>query len=313
MSSVDLVTLRLLITIDELGSINAAAQRMGISQPAASARLREFEARWQVPIAVRTPRGTALTEVGRTVVGWAAKVMAEVEVMESGLQAFTAKPECDLDVAASLTVAEFLLPRWMSRLQSTQPGVRPHLRVVNSEAVIDTVGADLASLGFIENAQTPPGFECRILGYDTVVVAVRSDHPWARRTYPLTVDQLLAASFVLREPGSGIRSTFERALRHEPKVAIEASATQTLVGAAVAGLGPAVLSGLAIRPHLEQGQLVAVPTVLDLRRPFTAIWKRGRRLSTPARDLLAIATSFADLESTTRISHPPAPRGAAGS
>ncbi|MFS3129349.1 LysR family transcriptional regulator [Nocardioides sp. Bht2] len=301
MTGVDLETLRLLAAIGDLGSINAAATRLGISQPAGSARLREFEARWQISVAVRTPRGTRLTPEGDAVVGWARKVLREVEAMESGLRAMTAAQRGDLAVAASLTIAEFLLPRWMSGLKVAAPGVRPHLQVVNSEAVLELLASGAVALGFIEDAERPQGLSQAVIGYDSIVVVVEPSHPWARRSYPIPREQLLEESYVLREPGSGTRSTFERALRAVPEVALEASSTQTLVGAALAGVGPAVLSALAVKSYLERGELVAVRTELDLRRPLRAVWPRGQRLTGPARELLRIATSASGVDSTTAL------------
>lgn len=291
MTALDLVTLRLLVAIDELGSINAAAARIGITQPAASARLREFEARWRLSVATRTPRGTALGTDGETVVAWARRVVSEADAMAEGLTALASARAGDLDVAASLTVAEFVLPRWMTRLRAQHPDVRPHLQVVNSETVIDLVTREAVALGFIETSHTPSGVAHRVIGHDTVLVAVLPSHPWARRSYPIPREQLLTQAYVLREPGSGTRSTFESALRQEPRVALEASSTHTLLGAALAGVGPAVLSGLALRPALERGDLVAVRTELDLQRPLRAVWSRGRRLDGAARDLLTIASA----------------------
>lgn len=301
MTSLDLITVRLLVAIDELGSINAAARSLGITQPAASARLREFEARWRVPFAVRTARGTSLTDDGAAVAVWARKILREAAAMEAGLQALAGARAGDLDVAASLTIAEFLMPRWMSRLHAERPDVRPHLQMVNSETVLDSVRRGQSSIGFIENAVEPLGFEHRVVGYDTVLIAVRPDHPWARRRYPIPAAQLRDASYVLREPGSGTRSTFERALRMTPDVAFEASSTQALISAAIANVGPVILSALAIHDELDRGRLVAVESELNLRRPLAAIWTRGQRLSTSARDLLDIAISMSATDSAPPV------------
>lgn len=94
---------------------------------------------------------------------------------------------------------------------------------------------------------------------------------------------------MLREPGSGTRSTFEGALQAEPQLALEATSTTSLVGAAVAGVGPAVLSALTVRAEVETGRLRVVPTELDLMRPLTAVWRSDERLAEAAADLLLIA------------------------
>lgn len=57
-----------------------------------------------------------------------------------------------------------------------------------------------------------------------------------------------------------------------------------------AGAGPAVLSILAVHDELASGQLIEVAiTGLDLSRPLTAVWPRGRALSEPSLALLALA------------------------
>lgn len=299
MAKVDVTTIELLVALDDLRSLSAAADRLGISQPAASARLREFEARWQLAVAVRSPRGTVLTEDGQAVVAWARRVAAELESFETGIAALSAERGSDLDIAASLTIAEFVLPRWLGELRVRLPEVRPHLLVVNSDAVLGAVRSGAASVGFIETTYAPQDLEHRVIGHDRLVIVVAPHHPWARRAYPVPLEQLLAAEYVMREPGSGTRSTFERALRSIPRVAIEASSTTAVIGAALSGAGPTVISGLAVRHHVETGQLVEVASELDLRRPLSAVWGRGQRLAAPARELLSVAA----LHASTRTAH----------
>lgn len=293
MSRVDVITIELLVALDELGSLSAAARHLSISQPAASARLREFEARWKLSVAQRTPRGTVLTLDGQAVVSWARRVQNELRAFETGLQALSDRRGSDLDIAASLTIAEFILPTWLGELRQRLPDVRPHLRVVNSDAVLGAVSSGRATVGFIETTTKPQGVEQRRIGHDRLVIVVAPDHPWARRSYPVSTEQLREAHYVLREQGSGTRSTFESALKMVPHIAIEASSTTAVIGAATAGAGPAVISALAVRNQIESGQLVQVESDLDLRRPLLAVWNRGERLSGAAAELLRVAASSA--------------------
>ena len=286
---IELDTLRLLTALVEAGSLTAAARMRGISQPAASARIREFEARWQLAVVRRSPRGATLTTDGQAVVVWAREVLQSVDSMRSALEAVSQKRSANLQIAASLTLAEHLVPRWLGELHALRPATRPVLQVVNSESVADAVRSGAAEIGFVESMSLPAGLASRTVGRDHLVIVVARSHPWARRKAPLDEAELLAARWVLREPGSGTRSTFEAALGHEPQVALEATSTTALLGAAVAGVGPAVVSALSTRTDLESRSLVSVPHSLDLRRPLTGVWRADQRLSEPARDLLAIA------------------------
>jgi DNA-binding transcriptional LysR family regulator len=285
----DIETLRLLVAVAEDGSMTAAARRRGISQPAASARIREFEARWRLGVLHRSTRGSTLSTDGEAVVAWARSVLHAAETMRAGLHALSEGRRSEVTVAASLTVAEHLVPRWLAEFHAIRPSVRPVLRVVNSEAVVDAVRDGSADLGFVETTRVPRDVSRRTVGRDRLAIVVAPAHSWARRRSALTRDELLEASWVLREDGSGTRGTFEAALGARPRVGLEGSSTAAIVGAAAAGFGPAVVSRLAITELLALRTLVEVPHSLDLRRPLTAVWRSDVRLSESARDLLTVA------------------------
>lgn len=288
-ADIELDTLRLLTALVEAGSLTAAARMRGISQPAASARIREFEARWQLAVVRRSSRGATLTTDGQAVVAWAREVLGSVDTMRAAVEALSQTRSANLHIAASLTLAEHLVPRWLGELHVARPATRPVLQVVNSESVADAVRSGAAEIGFVESTSLPAGLASRTVGRDHLLVVVARSHPWARRRAALAQEELAAARWVLRESGSGTRSTFEAALGHEPQVALEATSTTALLGAVMAGVGPAVVSELSIRGELETGRLVAVGHPLDLRRPLTGVWRADQRLSEPAQDLLAIA------------------------
>lgn len=152
-----------------------------------------------------------------------------------------------------------------------------------------------ADIGFVEGPDLPPGLAARQAGKDTLTVVVAPDHPWARRRSGITAAELAAAPLVAREPTSGTRRSLEEALRAQaglervPPVA-ELSSTTAIKAAVAAGIGPAVLSSLAVAAELAAGTLRAVPvTGLDLTRRLLAVWPEGRQLTGPAADLRAIA------------------------
>ncbi len=285
----DVTTLRLLVALDERGSINAAASALGLTQPAASARVRAFEARWRLAVVQRSARGSTLTTDGHAVVAWARTVLHHLDTMRESLAAMSTERRGEVSIAASLTVAEFLLPRWIAELRSRRPDVQPRLQVVNSARVAELVRSGGVDVGFIETAVRPTDLQTRTIGHDRLVVVVAPGDPWARRRTPVDADALAARAWVMREPGSGTRSTFETAMRREVQVALEASSTTALVGASLAGIGPAVVPARAVVAELETGRLVQVPVDLDLRRPLTAVWRGHERLPDAVGELVLVA------------------------
>jgi DNA-binding transcriptional LysR family regulator len=150
-----------------------------------------------------------------------------------------------------------------------------------------------AEIGFIEGSDVPAGGSGDRT--DELVLVVALGHPWvSRRRHPRAAE-LAAASLITREPGSGTREAFERALAEHAEGAValpllEGSSRTAIKAAVVGGIGPAVLSSFAVAAELSAGTLVRLPVPdLDLRRTLRAVWPAGRTPRGPAGDLLGIA------------------------
>ncbi|MFG2057198.1 LysR family transcriptional regulator [Micromonospora sp. NPDC048930] len=290
----DLTSFDLLLSVARLGSVGRAAAAHGISQPAASARLRHLERRLGVTLLRRSPRGSTLTDEGALVADWARTAVEAATALATSAAALRAAADSRLVVAASQTVAEYLLPGWLVALHGGQPGLSVALHAGNSADVAARVLAGDAALGFIEGPDTPAGLHAETVAEDRLIVVAAPGHPWARRRRGITPAELAACPLVAREAGSGTRRVLEAALRAEgieeiASPSLQLSSTTAIKHAVAAGSGPAVLSSLAVTAELAAGILVAVPvTGLPLRRQLRAVWAAGQQLTGPARDLHAI-------------------------
>lgn len=291
----DLVALDLLVTVSELGSINAAAEAHRVSQPAASMRLRSLEQALGLQLLERVRTGSRLTPAGAATVEWAGAVLHDMESLLAGAAALRSDERSRLLVAASLTVAEYLIPGWLRQLAVELPEVGVSLQMGNTAHVAELVTRGQVELGFIEGPRPPGRLRSREIRGDQLVVVVGKDHPWARRRRPLTATELAATPLVLREQGSGTRDVLAVALAEqglEVRPAIEFGSTTAIKAAASAGDGPAVLSVLAVDNELRAGQLVVVACAdLRLERTIRAVWAAERSLSRTATRLMALATS----------------------
>ena len=297
----DLVVLQLLTAVSEEGSLSRAGRRLGMSQQAVSARMRSLEAQIGADLVIRSSRGSTLSPAGRLVAGWATDVLSAAERLDAGIASIRSENLRQLRVAASLTIAEHLLPRWLVALRTRQEAhgqvvTQVGLTATNSDTVLELVRAGTVPLGFIETSVIPTDLRVRTIGHDELQVAASPEHPWAKRTSPVTAGELAGAGLVTREPGSGTRQTFEQVLVAAgvgeiaaPRV--ELSSTAAVRIAIAAGTAPGVLSSLAIADDLALGRLVTVPTVgIPLRRQLSAVWRSGvNPPHGPAQDLVAIA------------------------
>jgi DNA-binding transcriptional LysR family regulator len=292
----DLMPFDLLLSVARLGSLGLAAREHGISQPAASTRVRRLERRLGVALIERSPHGSRLTAHGELVAGWAQAAVDAAAALDAGITSLRQRSDAMLRVAASMTVAEYLLPTWLTALRGRHQETAVTLAAGNSADVAAAVLGGAADIGFVEGPGLPPGLTARRAGSDTLTVVVPPGHPWARRRSGITAAELAATPLVAREPGSGTRRYLEEALAQAgldrvPPVA-ELSSTTAIKAAVAAGIGPAVLSSLAVGQELAAGTLRAVPVrELDLTRQLLAVWAGGRQLTGAAASLRAIAVA----------------------
>lgn len=293
-STPDLLTLDLFQSIAELGSLGQAASRHGMSQPAVSMRMSQLERSLGVRLLRRSPVGTELTPAGERVAAMGRRVLAEARTLMSEVTAVAAAEASRLRVAASLTVAEYLLPGWLSALHGESPNVALAVEVANSAKVISLVRAGDADVGFVEGHEVAPGgMSTVVVRSDRLVVVVDPGHLWAQRETVGGAD-LAAADLVVREHGSGTREVLDDALGQWGGVRsrLVLGSTAAILAAVRRGEGPAVLSALAVAEDVEAGRLVQVRTdAVDLSRSLQAVWRADRPLAPLARRLLNLASS----------------------
>jgi molybdate transport repressor ModE-like protein len=285
----ELGALELLLAVARLGSLGAAARELGITQPAASSRIRSMERQLGVALVDRSPRGSRLTESGALVTDWARRIVEAAEAFDVGAQALRDRRDSRLRVAASMTIAEYLLPGWLLALRAQRPDTAVSLLAGNSAAVAERLLADEADLGFVEGVTVPTGLDSVVIAHDNLIVVTAPGHAWSRRRRPLEASELAATPLILREEGSGTRQVLDAALGGLARPLIELSSTTAVKAAAVSGAGPAVLSELAVGEELSMRRLVGVPLAdVSLARDLRAVWPTGHRPVGPARDLLSL-------------------------
>jgi len=301
-SRIPLAAVALLVAIDEHGSLSAAARALGIAQPSASAGVRRLERRTGLTLVDRGARGTALTQDGLRLVPRARELLRASDAFEADVATLRSTHGARVVVAASMTIAEHLLPGWLA---GVDPSTSVDVVVSNSVGVERAVLAGEAELGFVESPDVDPRLDARVVAVDELVVVVAPEHPWARRSRPVDVAMLVGSPLALREVGSGTRETLERALAQVGAtlpVGPALGSTTAVTATVRRGRHAAVLSAVAVQDDLARGTLrrVLVDGV-DLRRELRIVWARGRR---PGAAAQAVARAVAERARAGRAAHP---------
>jgi DNA-binding transcriptional LysR family regulator len=268
------------------GSTHGAAERVARSQSATSAALAELEGVLDTALFDRVGRRLLLNENGRALLPGAVALLDQAGELQ-GL--FAVAHRAPLRVAASLTIGEYLLPERIARWKTQHSGSPVQLVIGNTSKVIQAVLDMEVDLGFIEGPQTHPNLLVRRWLEDELVIVAAPVHPLAAaRT--VSNRQLAAASWILREPGSGTRQAADAWLLEHlgpMEVGYELGSTEAIKRLAAAGADLACLSRHAVVDELAQGRLVELRIRLPraTRRLAIAV-RRDKRLGRATEDFV---------------------------
>jgi len=291
--------LRIFAAIVEHGGFTRAARVLRLSQPAVSKSLNELERQLHVTLLDRTGKTATLTEAGRTLYARAGELFGVERAAERELRELRGLKRGVLRVAASTTIATYLLPRYLGRFQTRHPGVRIRTTSTNTRAVLRALLEFRVDVALVEG----PVEHARVLVVpwrdDELVVIAAPDHPIATAG-ALEAGQLADEQFLVREPGSGTRVVTERALAGRGvrlERTIRVGGTEAIKQAVAAGLGLGIVSRAAAADQLALGRIVVVPVRdLVIRRTLAQIKLRDRPTTIAGRELESLLMASDVLE-----------------
>ena len=275
--------LRIFVTVAERQHMTRAAETLGLTQSAVSAAVAALERRYATRLFDRIGRGLTLSEAGRVFLPEARTVLAQAETASLALDDLAGLRRGQLTLFASQTVSSYWLPPLMVAFTQAHPQVALKLAVGNTARVARALIEGEAELGFVEGAIDEPALAHTRIGSDRLAIVVAPDHPLAH-AIEVSWNDLAAADWALREPGSGTRSEFEQIVANHDldparlKVLIELPSNEALLAAAAAGGLISVVSELAATPMILAGRIRRLPFDLP-RRPFELLTHKERRRS----------------------------------
>jgi DNA-binding transcriptional LysR family regulator len=269
--------LRLIVAIDEHGSLLRASRALGIAQSAVTRGLAAVEARLRGPLFERTRRGTITTDLGRAVLADARDVLDRMAGMDRHLSEARGGQVQDLNIVAGSYVAESLALAAAGRMMELYPQVRLRLTSANWAEVGRAVLERAAPIGLLDlrGFQGDPGLEVEVLRPQPGLFVVRPGHPLLQ-VPRVTLTEIMAHPFVFigRAPrevqaplvrareaaraAGALHPAFPALVHESPTVALSLVARSDVV--------VAVTTTLAARA-LRLGEVVALPW----REPWVCI------------------------------------------
>ncbi|WP_405153243.1 selenium metabolism-associated LysR family transcriptional regulator [Paenibacillus sp. FSL K6-0108] len=269
--------LHIFYTVAEKGSFSAAAQALHMTQPAVTMQIQSLEDYFGTKLLHRSTKKIELSEAGRTLLPHAKRSVELVRQTDEAMSAFTQMLQGRLQLGASLTIGEYVLPRMLGPFARQYPDISIVMKVMNTTQIMDDILKHQLNFGLIEAPVHHPDMIVEPVMQDELKLVVPAGHALADHG-EVELEDVLNYAFVLREKGSGTRQVMEDQLQkrnidpQDMNVVMELGSTGAVKSAVEAGVGITMVSPSSVQHELALG-LVHIVDIrgLEFKRQFYAI------------------------------------------
>ena len=285
--------LTLIVAIADRGSLQAAADAVGLTQSAVTKALQEAEALVGARLFDRGNRGVTHTPEGAILVAHARLVLSQLRHAGQELEDLRSGTGGRVAVGVSVSAAVRMLPEAIAAVRKT----RPNLAITVQEGTTDVLLPQLRQgeldliIGRLPAFSVGGDVAEEILCDDHARIVVRAGHPLLARKR-LTLPDLSNQPWVLPRPETSLRRQIDEAFRIEnaPAPTSYVESVSILTNRALV----LVADHLAVWPvqlvNFEAGLGHVAPLPIDLptmRQPIGILTLRAARLSPAAETLIA--------------------------
>lgn len=275
--------LRLFEAVARYGSYTRAAEAIHLTQPAISIQIKRLEEGLGVSLFEQMGKKIYLTAAGKELYATCQDVFERLGAFEGKLDELRGEVAGQLNLAA-VTTAKYFLPHYLGAFLRRYPKVIPQLKASNRARIVERMEANEDDIYIMATLPESVDIEVHPFLKDELVMFAYPEHPLVgEKRIPL--EQLLRERIISREPGSGIRMTFERLLtERELKIDpyMELGSGEAIKQAVMSGIGIGILSTFSLKLELETKRLVLLDVEgLPIKRNWYAVHRRGKHL-TPA-------------------------------
>lgn len=276
--------LQVLLAVAGAGSMQRAAQRIHLTQPAISKLVREIEAIFGTPLFERSKRGVALTECGRALVERAQFMLNDLERAREEVRALSSGVIGRLRIGAPAVAESMLLAKALLALRRIAPALSIQIAEGARAALLEQLrrGELDCVVGRLDVGSVHPDFRCEPLTRLPVHVVVGLKHPLARAKR-VGIGDLSAYPWILPPAHSPIRVVIDNLFVGSglaaPVPAIESTSIrlnyELVRGTDLIG----VMTDDAAVAYAAQRALAILPIDVGARLPPVGVMTRSARMS----------------------------------
>lgn len=291
------------------GGFERATESIHLSQPAISIRIKGLERQLGVELFNRMGRRVQLTDAGRIVEEYTARLMIVLSEMNLAIDELKGCQRGQLRCGATTTIAVHLLPKALVHLKKRFPNVEVKMIVGRTAEIEKKMLADELNVGLVAGTVKNPGsFNIFHFLTDEFVLITPLNHPLAKY-HRVSLKQIVKFPLILREKGALPRLIIDESFRAAGipyRCIMEIETAEALKKAVAEGLGCSITSLCSIQMERKARTLAyARISGAPMKREFRALIHKDRRLLGPVKpflELLGVKTNPQSFASSNTLS-----------
>ncbi len=247
--------------VAETKSFSKAGKLLHISQPAISSKIQAMEDYYKVKLFNRTSQGVTLTEAGKIICAYAVRFLDMHNSMEEDINELLNTDSKYLTIGASCTVGNYAMPCSIYAFKGKYPEARIKLDIGNTESILEKLKNKEIDIAVVEGKVENPDFISYNIDTSNLVFIASNEDNNRKYKKEISLKELSAKPFILREQGSAMRIVLEKALAQygysidDLNIVSEMTSIHAVKELVSGGLGISLVPAIAIEKEYNTGTL----------------------------------------------------------
>ncbi|MCJ7835520.1 LysR family transcriptional regulator [Cuneatibacter sp. NSJ-177] len=287
--------LQIFVEVAVCGKMSLAASHLFISQPTVSQSIAELEKYYQTKLFERYPRGLYLTEAGKLLLQNAKDVLAAYHKLNDTM--LSSMQTLPVHVGATVTIGDCVIHKILRQFRESYPSADLRIYVNNTHAIEEKLLNAELDIALVEGNVQSSDLISEPVIRDFLVLVCGKDHPFSKRQ-EVSLGEIAAEPFILREQGSGTRSLFENFMSERGytlDIRWECTNAGTIKRAVMNHLGLSVISIRLVEEEIRAGAIRVVPVKGGVwNRSFSLVRHKYKYLSPDMEQFIETVKAYED-------------------
>lgn len=266
--------LKTFIAVVDFQNFTKAGESINLSQPSVSTHIKNLELYFNTKLINRSvkQKNIVITESGYLLYKKAKELLQMIESTKDELKSLEGDIKGHLRIGASLTIGEYILPKFLASFSNRYPGIEFELLIENTNHICDKVKNFTLDIGLIEGTVSSSEFNQNYFSEDRMVIACAKNSDILDGEF--SIDKLQNRNWIVREDGSGTREYLNMFLTTNKIITnnlLVLGSNYAIKEAVKNNLGITIISNYVTEPAVINGELQTIELERIYTRPFSYI------------------------------------------